>query len=214
MLAGSAFIADMVQEGVLAFGNFTLKSGIKSPYFFNLGRISSGEALGNLGYVFAKRICDLNLSPDVLFGPAYKGIPLATTTAMSLSGMGKQTVIAFNRKEAKDHGEGGSLVGGDLPAAKVLVVDDVVTDGTSKIEAFEMIRANHGIPMGVLVALDRKERSADGRRTMLQVLEEKLDTPVYSVATLNDILSYLDFSEDHKSLDAVESYAEEHCLLD
>lgn len=213
MLAPTAFVADMVQEGVLQFGEFTLKSGLKSPYFFNLGKISSGPALSRLGYVYAKRIAELNLRPDVLFGPAYKGIPIATATAMSLSNMSLNVDIAFNRKEAKDHGEGGNLVGVAMGTKRVLIIDDVVTDGASKIEAFEMIRANQGKPIAVLIALDRRERDETGDRTMLEALETKLQTPVYSVATLDDILAYLDYSGMDKEKAAVSSYADNHCIV-
>lgn len=214
MLAPAAFISDMVQEGVLQFGEFTLKSGLKSPYFFNLGKISSGPALNKLGYVYAKRIAELNLKPDVLFGPAYKGIPIATATAMSLSSMGIDVEIAFDRKEAKSHGERGNVVGASMDSKRVLVVDDVVTDGASKVEAFEMIRANAGNPIAVLIALDRKERAGTGEETMLEALEKKLESPVYSVATLGDILSYLDFSDMDRELDTVNSYADKHCIVE
>lgn len=213
MFSSAAFISDMVQEGVLQFGDFTLKSGLQSPYFFNLGRVSTGPALNKLGYVFAKRIYDLNLNPSVLFGPAYKGIPLATATAMALSDMSRNVGVTFDRKEAKDHGEGGSVVGASMSSKKVLIVDDVVTDGASKIEAFRQIRLNGGEPIGVLIALDRRERDSTGERTMLQALEITLDLPVYSVATVVDILSYLEHCEMDEAFAAVKSYADTHCVL-
>ncbi|MCY3884126.1 MAG: orotate phosphoribosyltransferase, partial [Gammaproteobacteria bacterium] len=150
MQANTAFIGEMVDAGVLVFGDFILKSGLSSPYFFNLGNISSGRTLSNLGYVFAKYIYDLNLVPDILFGPAYKGIPLATATAIALTDMSQDVKVAFNRKERKKHGEASELIGAELDSSRVLILDDVVTDGATKAEAFAMIRALGGEPIGVL----------------------------------------------------------------
>lgn len=203
----------MVEAGVLAFGDFTLKSGLSSPYFFNLGNISSGSTLSNLGYVFAKHIYDLNLNPDILFGPAYKGIPLATATAIALADMRQNVQVAFNRKERKEHGEGSDLMGASLEAARVLILDDVVTDGATKAEAFDTIRFNDGKPIGVLVALDRRERDPTGQSTMLQALEVKLDAPVYCISTLMDILLYLDYQGMKQEYLTIRAYADEHCLL-
>lgn len=213
MQAKTAFVGEMIDAGVLSFGDFTLKSGLSSPYFFNLGNISSGSTLANLGYVFAKHIYDLNLKPDILFGPAYKGIPLATTTAIALTDMRQDVRVAFNRKERKAHGEGTDLMGAQLDSCRVLIVDDVVTDGTTKAEAFQMIRANGGNPIGVLVALDRRELDPSGQRTMLQALEIKLDAPVYSIATLLDILEFLEHRGMDKEYATIQAYANRHCLL-
>ncbi|MXW55106.1 MAG: orotate phosphoribosyltransferase [Gammaproteobacteria bacterium] len=213
MQAKTTFVGEMVDAGVLAFGDFTLKSGLNSPYFFNLGNISSGRTLANLGYVFAKYIYDLNLAPDILFGPAYKGIPLATATAIALSDMRQVVRVAFNRKERKEHGEGTNLMGAELDSARVLLLDDVVTDGATKAEAYDMIRANNGNPIGVLVALDRRELDPTGQRTMLQALEIKLDTPVYSIATLEDILMFLEHREMDHEYATIREYADRHCLL-
>ena len=208
-----AFIHDMIRAHVLEFGDFKLKSGIRSPYFFNLGNVSSGSALSRLGFFFAQKIYDLNLQPEVLYGPAYKGIPLATTTALSLSDMGQDVGVSFNRKESKQHGEGGNLVGSTLNGKRVLIVDDVVTDGASKVEAFERIRTHGGQPFSTLVALDRKEKDPSGKQTMLQALEIKLDTPVYSIATLGDIVTYLNHHEMHADLNRVNLHVEQHCIL-
>ncbi len=213
MHAKTAFVGEMIDAGVLAFGDFTLKSGLNSPYFFNLGNISSGRTLANLGYVFAKYIYDLNLAPDILFGPAYKGIPLATTIAIALTDMKQDVCVTFNRKERKEHGEGTDLMGAELDSSRVLIVDDVVTDGATKAEAFQMIRAKGGIPIGVLVALDRRELDPSGQRTMLQALEIKLDAPVYSIATIVDILMFLEYRGMDKEHATIQAYAERHCLL-
>ena len=213
MHAKTAFVGEMIDAGVLAFGDFTLKSGLNSPYFFNLGNISSGRTLANLGYVFAKYIYDLNLAPDILFGPAYKGIPLATTIAIALTDMKQDVRVTFNRKERKEHGEGTDLMGAELDSSRVLIVDDVVTDGATKAEAFQMIRAKGGNPIGVLVALDRRELDPSGQRTMLQALEIKLDAPVYSIATIVDILMFLEYRGMDKEHATIQAYAERHCLL-
>lgn len=210
----STFVREMVDAGVLVFGEFTLKSGLSSPYFFNLGNISSGRSLANLGYVFAKCIYDLNLAPDILFGPAYKGIPLATATAIALTEMRQGVRVAFNRKERKRHGEGTNLMGAELDSARVLILDDVVTDGATKAEAVDTIRANSGDPIGVLVALDRRELDPTGQRTMLQALEIKLDLPVYSIATIEDVLMFLEHQGMKHEYATIREYADNHCLLE
>lgn len=213
MRPNTAFIGEMVEAGVLVFGDFTLKSGLSSPYFFNLGNVSTGTTLSNLGYVFAKYIHDLNLAPDILFGPAYKGIPLTTATAIVLTDMSQNVKVAFNRKERKQHGEGSVLMGANLDSCRVLILDDVVTDGATKAEAFEMIRANNGNPIGVLVALDRRELDPSGQRTMLQALETKLNAPVYSIASVTDILMYLEHRGMETEYATIRAYADQHCLL-
>ena len=152
------FIELVLARQVLRFGQFTLKSGRVSPYFFNAGLINDGDALGTIGACYAQSIVESGLPFDMLFGPAYKGIPLATAAAIALAaGHGRNVPVAFNRKEAKLHGEGGSLIGAPL-AGRVLIVDDVITAGTAIRESIELIRAAGAIPAGVVLALDRQER--------------------------------------------------------
>lgn len=213
-MSATAFVADLIEAQALQFGEFELKSGLRSPYFINLGNVSLGSGIDKVGYAFARRISDLNFKPDILFGPAYKGIPLVTTTSTNLLNFGLDVGIAFNRKEIKQHGEGGSLVGADLNSKRVLIVDDVITDGASKIYAAELVRQNGGDPIGVLVALDRKEREPSSGRTYLEILEENLGLGVYSVATIKDVLAYLEL-HDHlrETFDVLQQYVANHCVM-
>ena len=214
MLSATAFVADLIDAQALQFGQFKLKSGLLSPYFMNLGRVAFGSGIDKVGYAFARRISELNFNPDVLFGPAYKGIPLVTTTATNLLNFGLDVGVAFNRKEVKQHGEGGSLVGADLQSKSVLIIDDVITDGASKIEAAELVRQAGGEPMGVLVALDRKEREPVSGRTYLETVEEKMGLGVYSVATIKDVLAYLELHEHFAdTLEVLQDYVAKHCVL-
>lgn len=214
ILSATAFVADLIDAQALQFGQFNLKSGLQSPYFMNLGRVALGSGIDKVGYAFARRISDLNFSPDVLFGPAYKGIPLVTTTATNLLNFGLDVGVAFNRKEIKPHGEGGSLVGANLQAKRVLIIDDVITDGASKIEAAELVRQAGGKPIGVLVALDRKEREPVSGRTYLEIVEEKMGLGVYSVATIKDLLAYLELHDDFRdTLEVLQDYVAKHCVL-
>ena len=188
-----AFVGEMIARNVLAFGDYVLKSGRRSPYFFNLGLIADGEGLGVLGSAYAAEALQLADVPDVFFGPAYKGIPIATATAVAMQrDHGRNTGAAFNRKEAKTHGEGGVLVGAPMAGRKVAIVDDVVTDGTAKREAVEAVTAAGGKVIGVVLALDRQEPVAGGQGTAVQVLERDFGIPVRCVANLNDVISYLD----------------------
>jgi orotate phosphoribosyltransferase len=173
---------------VLRFGEFTLKSGRVSPYFFNAGRFDHGAALATLGQCYAQALEDSGLEFDMLFGPAYKGIPLATTLAIALAARGRDVPVAFNRKEAKDHGEGGQLIGAPLKG-RVLVVDDVVTAGTAVRESIALIRAAGAISCGVLVALDRQERGESGL-SATQEITARAGIPVVSVARLEELLAY------------------------
>lgn len=188
----AAFVREMIDRGVLTFGGFTLKSGRSSPYFFNLGAIADGAGLAVLGSAYAVETLALPTRPEVLFGPAYKGIPIATATAISLARDHRVEIgAAFNRKEVKDHGEGGLLVGASMAGRKVAIVDDVVTDGTAKREAFEMITEAGGEVVGVILALDRREPARDERRSAVEALEHGFGVPVRCVATLDDVVDFV-----------------------
>ncbi len=192
------FIEFAVQTGVLAFGDFTTKSGRKTPYFFNAGRFDRGGALHRLAAFYAQTILASrdsgSLSFDMLFGPAYKGIALAAATAMALSELGLDVPFSYNRKEAKDHGEGGVLVGAPL-AGRVLIIDDVITDGAAKREAVALIRAHGAEPAGVVIMLDRMERigpdDALSAESAVQAFERSTGTPVISIARLDHLVAYL-----------------------
>ena len=214
ILSATAFVADLIEAQALQFGEYKLKSGLRSPYFMNLGNVASGSGIDKVGFAFAKRISELNFNPDILFGPAYKGIPLITTTSTNLLNFGLDVGIAFNRKEIKEHGEGGSLVGADLQSKRVLIIDDVITNGASKVEAAQLVRQNGGTPIGVLVALDRKERESVSGRSYLETVEETLGIGIYSVATINDVLTYLEL-HDHlqDTLDVLRQWVDQHCAL-
>lgn len=184
------FIRFAIERNVLRFGEFTLKSGRLSPYFFNAGLFSTGADLDRLGRFYAAALESSPLAYDVLFGPAYKGIPLAAATAVSLSrDYGKEAPYAFNRKEAKSHGEGGNIVGTPLQG-RVLIIDDVITAGTAIRESVEIIRAAGATPAGVLIALDRQERG-QGDQSAIQEVESTLGLPVVSIVNLAQILDYL-----------------------
>ncbi len=205
----SAFFDDMIDQSVLRFGDFVLKSGRPSPYFFNLGNISSGVAIRRLGDAYAARIEELSLSPTVLFGPAYKGIPLVVTTAVSLGSTGMEVDIAYNRKEAKGHGEGGELIGAALGGERVLVIDDVLSDGATKIEVAEIIANAGGTLLGVLVAFDRQDRIEDPSANAAEVLESRLGVPIASVARLDDLIEYMKVSGKHA--DVIKSLIQYRC---
>jgi orotate phosphoribosyltransferase len=188
------FVAFAVGAGVLRFGEFKTKAGRLSPYFFNAGSFDDGAKLGRLAEFYARRLLDSGLQFDMLFGPAYKGITLAAAIAIELARLGRNVPFAYNRKEAKDHGEGGMLVGAKV-AGRVLVVDDVISAGTSVRESIAMIRAAGATPVGVAIALDRQERAADaeGERThsAVQYVQQELGLTVSPIATLSDLLQYL-----------------------
>jgi orotate phosphoribosyltransferase len=182
------FIDFAISAGVLRFGEFTLKSGRSSPYFFNAGLFNTGEHLAKLGRCYAQAISDSQIDFDVLFGPAYKGIPLAAATSIALADHHQRNVPwCFNRKEAKDHGEGGNLVGAGLNG-KVLVIDDVITAGTAIRESVDIIRQAGATLSGVVIALDRQERGRD-ERSAIQEVEETLGIKVTSIVTLADLLT-------------------------
>lgn len=203
------FIEFALQTGVLKFGSFTLKSGRQSPYFFNSGLFNSGASLAKLGRFYAQTIVDSDIEFDVLFGPAYKGIPLASTTVMALADHHQRDIpYVFNRKEVKDHGEGGQLVGAEL-TGKVLIIDDVISAGTSVRESVDIIRAAQATPAGVIIALDRQERG-QGKLSAIQEVQAEHGIPVLNIISLNDLLSYLkDNAELSEFLPAVQAYREE-----
>ena len=204
------FIKFALERGVLRFGEFTLKSGRVSPYFFNAGLFDSGLALAKLGRFYAQALVDSGLSYDVVFGPAYKGIPLAATTAVALAEHHQRdTPWCFNRKEAKDHGEGGTLVGAPL-AGKVVIVDDVITAGTAIREVMHIINNQGAQAAGVLIALDRQERGT-GALSAIQEVERDFNMPVISIVSVQQVLEYLAESAELKQyLPAVERYREDY----
>lgn len=184
------FIELALSKNVLKFGEFTLKSGRKSPYFFNTGLFDSGYDLAQLGRCYAQTIINNKISFDLLFGPAYKGIPLVSTTSVALAEHHNlNTPYSFNRKEKKDHGEGGNIVGSALHG-KVLIIDDVISAGTAIRESIDIIKDNGAEPCGVLIALDRQERGK-GELSAVQEVERDYGIPVYSIIKLEDLVNYL-----------------------
>ncbi len=183
-----------MSAGVLRFGEFTTKAGRTSPYFFNAGLFNDGANLGRLAGFYAQTLLDAGVEFDMLFGPAYKGITLASATAVALAGKGRNVPFAFNRKEAKDHGEGGTIVGAKLQG-RVVIVDDVISAGTSVRESVELIRAAGATPCAVLIALDRMERSGkEGElspHSAVQEVSRNYGMPVISIANLSDLLDYI-----------------------
>ena len=193
------FVHFAVRCGVLRFGEFKTKAGRLSPYFFNAGLFNDGEKLGRLGEFYARRLLESGLAFDMLFGPAYKGITLASAVAVELARLGRNVPFAYNRKEAKDHGEGGVLVGAPV-AGRVLIVDDVISAGTAVRESVRLLQAAGARPCGVLIALDRQERATEGEKDMewsaVQYVTRTLQLNVAAIATLNDLLQYLKSTED------------------
>lgn len=199
------FIEYAIHCDVLRFGSFTLKSGRQSPYFFNTGLFDSGARLDKLGQFYAEAFLARRIQADVLYGPAYKGIPLATATAIALARKtGQEIPFAFNRKEAKDHGEGGSLVGAPLKGS-VLILDDVITAGTSVRESVDIIRAAGATPSGVLIALDRQEKGK-GELSAVQEVAQQYGLPVHAIITLADIIDYLEAEGRADELAAIRHY--------
>lgn len=204
------FIEFALNKQVLRFGEFTLKSGRTSPYFFNAGLFNTGGDLARLGRFYASALIDADIEFDLLFGPAYKGIPIATTTAVALADHHNTDLpYCFNRKEAKTHGEGGSLVGSPLEG-KIMLVDDVITAGTAIRESMEIIKANGAELSGVLIALDRQERGK-GELSAIQEVERDFGTKVISIVTLTDLISYLEEQPDMvESLASIKQYQEDY----
>ncbi len=203
------FIRFAVRQNVLCFGEFKTKAGRLSPYFFNAGLFNDGAALRNLSQFYAQAIQASEVPFDMLFGPAYKGIPLAAGTAIALAEQGNNVPFCYNRKEAKDHGEGGTTVGAKLQG-RVLIIDDVISAGTSVRESIALIRAAGAQPCGVAIALDRMERG-QGELSAAQEVQRNYAIPVISIATLDDLLGYLrDEGGKVQNLAAVQSYRDRY----
>ena len=203
------FVEFAIRAGVLRFGEFRTKAGRLSPYFFNAGLFSDGERLGELAHYYARAALASGIAFDIIFGPAYKGITLAAATAVALAGLGHNVPFCFNRKEAKDHGEGGNIVGAAL-AGRALIIDDVITDGASKREAIEIIRGAGATPAGVLIALDRQERGT-GELSATEEVSRDHGVPVTAIATLADILATLRGNAERRAdVERIEKYREQY----
>ncbi|MGZ8230602.1 MAG: orotate phosphoribosyltransferase [Burkholderiales bacterium] len=203
------FIRFACEQKVLCFGEFTTKAGRQSPYFFNAGLFHHGAALKELAQFYAKAIAASGVAFDMLFGPAYKGIPLVAATAIAFADRGRDVPYAFNRKEAKDHGEGGSVIGAPL-VGRVLIVDDVISAGTSVRESVELMRRAGATPCAVAIALDRMERGA-GHLSAVQEVRQIYGMPVISIATLDDLVGFLSTNPALTAhLEAVRRYRERY----
>ena len=199
------FISYALDCGVLKFGEFQLKSGRTSPYFFNTGLFNTGAQLGKLGHFYAQALLQADIKVDVLYGPAYKGIPLVSATSIAYAQItGDDIPFAFNRKEAKDHGEGGSLVGAPL-FGNVIILDDVITAGTSVRESVEIINQAHAKPAGVVIALDRQEKGLNDC-SAIQEVEAQFAMPVIAIINLANIIEYLIADADDEQLKAIQAY--------
>jgi orotate phosphoribosyltransferase len=199
------FVEFAMRAGVLRFGEFKTKAGRLSPYFFNAGLFDDGAKLGELAGFYARAALASEIPFDMIFGPAYKGITLAAATAVALAGLGHNVPFCFNRKEAKDHGEGGVIVGAPL-RGRALIIDDVITDGASKREAIDIIRAAGATPAGVLIALDRQERG-QAELSATQEVGRDYGLPVTAIASLADILATLAGKPEHRqNVDRIEEY--------
>jgi orotate phosphoribosyltransferase len=196
----SEFIEFALNSKVLSFGEFKTKAGRLSPYFFNAGDFNDGSKLGSLGQFYARALLESGISFDMLFGPAYKGITLAASTSIALSNLGKSVSFAYNRKEVKDHGEGGVLVGAKL-TGNVVIIDDVISAGTSVRESVELIQKSGAKPCAVLIALDRMEKSGNaqeiGQYSAVQAVQKDFGIPVIGIANLNDLLRYLEKTDNN-----------------
>jgi orotate phosphoribosyltransferase len=210
----SEFIELCMQLGVLRFGSFTLKSGRESPYFFNAGLFNTGAAIGAVGRAYAAALAASDLKFDMLFGPAYKGIPLVTITAAALAERHQRNVpFAFNRKETKDHGEGGQIVGSPLKG-RVLILDDVITAGTAIRESIDMIRTAGATPAGVLLALDRQERASGSDFSAVQEVRDQYQVPVVAVINLTDLMQHVSKLGQAGELSSMRQYRERYGLAD
>lgn len=208
------FLDLALESNALMFGTFTLKSGRQSPYFFNLGFFNTGKLLSTLANSYAKAIIKSGIKFDILFGPAYKGIPLVAITAAKLSELDPENYAdigyAFNRKEKKDHGEGGNIVGCDLKDKKILIIDDVMSAGTAINEAFGIINEAKGEVVGAILALDRQETTADSDLSANQGISQKYGIPVISIVTLNDIIEHLKSKISEDQLTSMDVYRKKY----
>lgn len=203
------FIQQALAQEVLCFGEYELKSGRISPYFFNAGRFRTGQAMAELGRCYAQAIVESGIEFDMLLGPAYKGIPLATTTAVALSDQnGRDVPFAYNRKEKKTHGEGGQIVGAPLEG-KVLIIDDVITAGTAVREVIDMVAEAGAEVAGVVIGLNRQEKG-QGELSAIQELEAKYGFDVVSIIELNDIIRYLEEQDDQECVEKVKQYRKQY----
>ena len=205
------FIAFAIEKEVLRFGEFKTKAGRLSPYFFNAGLFNDGESLMKLGEFYAQAIENSGIQFDMLFGPAYKGITLATSIAIAFARQGKNIPYAYNRKEAKDHGEGGTIVGSPLKG-RVLIIDDVISAGTSVRESVELIKANGAQACGVAIAIDRQEKGLGDLSAVQEVIKNN-QIPVCAIANLNDLLNYLKSKNMLQNLQAVETYRKQYGVI-
>ena len=203
----SAFIKLALESQVLKFGEFTLKSGRISPYFFNAGLFYTGTALQQLGQFYAHTLLENKVELDHLFGPAYKGLPLATATAIALSQNNKNITVTFNRKEVKDHGEGGQLIGSVL-SGKTIIIDDVITAGTAFRESQTLIKANGGQLTGVIIALNRCERGQSDKSTLSEIADQGI--MVYSIINFFDLIDYLKANQQNNELKKMQDYYERY----
>ena len=200
----------LIESEVLLFGDFELNSGRKSPYFFNLGNINSGESLRLLGEAYAQTILENDIRVDVLFGPAYKGIPIAVSTSMALGMMGSDVSFAFNRKEAKNHGDGGNIVGADI-RRKVLILDDVLTSGKALKESIGILKSNGADVVGALVALNRDEFD-ENKQAARQLLEETEGIKIISICSIKDVVTYLEKDpERSRFAEKIRDYQSVYC---
>ena len=207
------FIAFAIKKQVLKFGEFKTKAGRLSPYFFNAGLFNDGDSLLKLGEFYAPSITKSGIQFDMLFGPAYKGITLAAAIAIAFARQGRNVPYAYNRKEAKDHGEGGNIVGAPLQG-RVLIIDDVISAGTSVRESFELIKVNAAIPCGVSIALDRQEKGL-GQLSAVQEVIKNYAIPVCAIANLTDLLKYIETQADLlQNLATVKLYQQEYGVID
>lgn len=203
------FIALAIEHNALCFGEFTLKSGRISPYFFNAGRFQTGAALSALSEAYAAALVESNVEIDMIFGPAYKGIPLAATTAATLAEKHQRDYpFCYNRKEAKDHGEGGTLVGAPLEG-RILIIDDVITAGTAVREVIDIIDNANAKPAAVLIGLNRQEKGT-GEKSAIQEVEESFSIPVISIVTLDNVIQYMSEQGETTHVDAMKAYRDQY----